>query len=294
MFSLIDNQDFWIVNGSNCNEGPWLGGFQPPGSAEPSTGWSWVTGEAFSFTAWDAGEPNNFNGAEEDHLQFYDCTGGAVRSAHWNDRPGRLIASYVTEWEHSLDVDLDGEIEALPDGLLIVRDLFGFTGTTLTDGAVDTIDCTRCDAPAITSFLDLLNAGTVHDAAADWSDAANPNGPWSYREGTDRLPHVASWQSSLGGYTSAQPGWASSENGNNRIPFFHKSLGFENFAHDYLAGDVVVHTWDATNGVGNGDARLRFTAPSTGIYRMALAVWMGREIGRSRRLGAGSRRHAAR
>jgi len=36
----------------------------------------------------------------------------------------------------SLDVDGDGAIQPLTDGLLIVRYLFGFTGSTLVDGAI--------------------------------------------------------------------------------------------------------------------------------------------------------------
>ena len=35
-----------------------------------------------------------------------------------------------------LDVDLDGEVGALTDGLLIIRYMFGFTGETLVDGAM--------------------------------------------------------------------------------------------------------------------------------------------------------------
>ena len=41
----------------------WVGGYQPAGSAEPSGGWSWVTGEPFGpYTGWGAGEPNNSGG----------------------------------------------------------------------------------------------------------------------------------------------------------------------------------------------------------------------------------------
>jgi hypothetical protein len=276
VFSLIDDESWWTNGGTH---GPWIGGVQPPGSDEPAGGWTWVTGETFGFTAWFMNEPSNTG--DEEHLHFYDNTGGGVLSAHWNDLDGSYSLTSVIEWEHSLDVDGDGEVQPLTDGLLILRRLFGFSDAALTAGAVDTGDCTRCDAAAIEPFLGLLTGGAVHDATADWSDAANPNGPWSYREGANALPHIASWQSGLGGYTSPQPGWARSENGTDRIPFFHQSLGFENFGHDYLAGDLVVHTWDSTNGIGNGNARLRFTVPATGVYNAVLAIWMGREISRS-------------
>src|SRR5262245_46206947 len=95
VFSLIDDQVFWKLNGTNY--GPWLGGFQPPGSPEPAADWSWVTGEDFGFSGWWAAtEPNN-NG-EEDNLLFYDGTIGAVRSAKWADLPASFTARrYVAE-----------------------------------------------------------------------------------------------------------------------------------------------------------------------------------------------------
>ena len=36
----------------------------------------------------------------------------------------------------TFDIDDDGELDALTDGLLILRHLFGFSGSTLTEGAV--------------------------------------------------------------------------------------------------------------------------------------------------------------
>jgi hypothetical protein len=45
-----------------------------------------------------------------------------------------------------LDIDGNGEADALTDGILILRYLFGFRGATLIDGAVAP-DCTRCTAP---------------------------------------------------------------------------------------------------------------------------------------------------
>src|SRR5690348_12009243 len=53
----------------------------------------------------------------------------------------------------SLDVDLNGTADALTDGLLIVRYLFGFTGTALTNGVVDPAGH-RTDPTAITTYLD--------------------------------------------------------------------------------------------------------------------------------------------
>ena len=57
------------------------------------------------------------------------------------------------------DFDIDGETTALTDGLLVLRHLFGFEGTTLTSGALAT-SATRSDADTVTSYLDT-NEGHV-------------------------------------------------------------------------------------------------------------------------------------
>ena len=49
-----DENDF-VWNALVLNQGvdnPWLGGFQPAGTAEPLDGWEWVTGEAWIYTNW--------------------------------------------------------------------------------------------------------------------------------------------------------------------------------------------------------------------------------------------------
>lgn len=61
--------------------GPWLGGIQPAGSAEPSGGWTWVTGEPFIYQNWAPAQPNN-NGGAESRLHF---GGLATMSSAWND-----------------------------------------------------------------------------------------------------------------------------------------------------------------------------------------------------------------
>jgi hypothetical protein len=52
----------------------------------------------------------------------------------------------------TLDVDGNGVLEPLTDGLLVLRDHFGFTGTSLSANAIGA-NCTRCDAPSIEAFL---------------------------------------------------------------------------------------------------------------------------------------------
>ncbi len=55
-----------------------------------------------------------------------------------------------------IDVDSNGVTDALTDGLLIIRYLFGITGDALTANAVAS-NCTRCDNNAIESYLSGLS-----------------------------------------------------------------------------------------------------------------------------------------
>ncbi|MBI4460549.1 MAG: hypothetical protein HY648_10895, partial [Acidobacteria bacterium] len=135
-----------------------------------------------------------------------------------------------------------------------------------------------------TSFgfaLDNFTFTNSYDLVSDWSDSSNPNGVWAYREGSNPLPHVNAWESSFGSFSVPQPGWSESENGNNRLPFWFKSNGSETFTHDWQAGDVLVHTTDPGNGVGNGIANVTWTSPGNGTVNLSGAVWNGRNIGRS-------------
>ncbi|HRD31847.1 MAG TPA: PEP-CTERM sorting domain-containing protein [Fimbriimonadaceae bacterium] len=97
VFSLIDNPTYWAIDGAGNNEGPYLGGFQPAGAAEPAGGWEWITGEAWSYTSWTAGEPNNSGGNE--NILVYFGPGGS-RTSNWNDGgnvSNSVIHYYVAE-----------------------------------------------------------------------------------------------------------------------------------------------------------------------------------------------------
>jgi hypothetical protein len=51
-----------------------LGGFQPPDTPEPDTGWQWVTGEEWNYTNWGPTQPDDAWGGQ-DYLTFwYDNT----------------------------------------------------------------------------------------------------------------------------------------------------------------------------------------------------------------------------
>jgi hypothetical protein len=65
------------------------------------------------------------------------------------------VESYIASVLASLDVDGNGSVEALADGLLLLRYLFGFRGPTLIAGAVGG-GATRTTAAAIESYIASL------------------------------------------------------------------------------------------------------------------------------------------
>lgn len=121
---------------------------------------------------------------------------------------------------------------------------------------------------------------TTYDLVVDWSDSANPNGPWSYNEGANPLSHVSGWQGLAGDFTSAQPAWARGPVGNTNLPCWFKSSATVGVTHDWQTGDVLTHTTDGFNGIGSGSANVTWTSPGNGSVNISGAVWMGRDIGR--------------
>ena len=97
VFLLVNNTTYW--HGSS---GPWLGGYQSPATQQPNANWNWVTGEAWSYTNWQSGQPNDSGGKAEDKLQF----GFAPLASTWNDimsidpTPAYWPIAYVVEWDH--------------------------------------------------------------------------------------------------------------------------------------------------------------------------------------------------
>jgi hypothetical protein len=81
---------------------------------------------------------------------------GAVDLADCTRCTDAEVESYLTVIDPLLDIDGDGQVEPLTDGLLVLRWLFGFTGTNLTAGAVDLANCTRCTGQELESHLASL------------------------------------------------------------------------------------------------------------------------------------------
>jgi len=75
------------------------------------------------------------------------------------------IGSYLDEIRPALDIDGNGQVDALTDGLLIIRYLFGLRGDSLTAGAVGSA-ATRPGAPEIEAKLQQLSLLAIYVSTA--------------------------------------------------------------------------------------------------------------------------------
>ena len=79
---------------------------------------------------------------------------------------GSTVTSPNTCWSSvpsvscTLDVDGNGTQDALTDGLIILRALFGLTGSTVTNGAIGGNNATRSDWTAIRTYLNTNCGGS--------------------------------------------------------------------------------------------------------------------------------------
>ena len=175
----------------------WLGARQQPGQTSPGSGWSWVTAEPWSYERWRSGEPNDFQGVQEDRLVFSKVGG------HWLDVPDHPVFSppcvfgLLVEW--SADCNADGIVDygQILDG-------------TLTDVNADGIPDV-CQAPCVSADLN-------NDRSVDGADlgvllsAWGPAGPEPTRadingngivDGADLGVLLANW-----GACGEAPPWA--------------------------------------------------------------------------------------
>jgi hypothetical protein len=102
VFDLTLGSGIWYPS-AEWEVGPWLGGFQLPGSQEPDQGWTWINGEAWTYWNWMPGQPDNngWEGANEDCLVFWGWAGepAPTWNDYTNDRPAGPVNGYVVEFD---------------------------------------------------------------------------------------------------------------------------------------------------------------------------------------------------
>ncbi|MFM7134869.1 MAG: lectin-like protein, partial [Planctomycetota bacterium] len=172
---------------------PWMGLYQNtgvPGFSEPLGGWTWVTGEALSYSGWLFSEPNNFicGGQPENYACFYY----SGPDLGWNDQqfsgscvtpaPRQRVSSYVIEWQR--DCNSNGTVDALEIAA-------GSAADCNQNGVPDACDIaagttTDCNGNGTPDTCDIA-AGNAVDAngnsVPDSCEAANDSVEWTSAQG---------------------------------------------------------------------------------------------------------------
>lgn len=95
-------------------QGPWIGAFKSSGT------WRWSSGDAWNFTQWAPGEPNNSG----DRARYWTAD-SAIR-ATWDDQPGSNTAiAFIVEYSDATDCNANGSPDARDIALGISQDANG-------------------------------------------------------------------------------------------------------------------------------------------------------------------------
>jgi hypothetical protein len=99
----------------------------------------------------------------------------------------------------------------------------------------------------------------------DWSDTANPHGQWALLWNGNPLAYTPSWPFDPFAYPQQGFGW---------LPFWFRSDPACYFTHDWIQGDIIVHT------ANSGVTCARWSCPESGSLTISGHVWEGRDNGR--------------
>ncbi len=130
------------------------------------------------------------------------------------------------------------------------------------------VDCNNNGVPD----ADEVGSIVVYDLAADWSNAVNPIGPWTYLGENDAvlMTNLSDWDSIH--WSDPQAAWADSE---NDIPAWFKVTASQQLVTlDLPVGSTGVHIDAAGSGV-------EWASPADGVITISGGVWHTRETGRS-------------
>lgn len=120
---IVEHLPTAIENADGVFEGgAYIGAHQPGGGdGTADGGWEWVTGEAWSYTNWSSGEPNNSCGPNcgEDYAHFWHSgpqptpEESFVWDGHWNDVTN-LVKGFVVEYEPDGGGSIEADIDVKP------------------------------------------------------------------------------------------------------------------------------------------------------------------------------------
>ena len=152
----------------------WLGG-----KRDEDEVFSWITGETFTYTNWNPGEPNNLDRIENCILVYYN--------GRWNDESGDHTAWFICEWENDADIpdylpEVTTTTTATTTTTTTPTPTTPTTTTTTTTTAATTVTTTNTDpVPPAPHKLDIdgemtvkeMNIDEIRAAGIDLGDAAN-------------------------------------------------------------------------------------------------------------------------
>jgi len=76
--------------------GPWIGAEQPATITNPSEGWTWVTGEAWGYTAWYPGEPNDKD-EKENRINIFTTEKTRMTWGDFTETSDDSVPSFLVE-----------------------------------------------------------------------------------------------------------------------------------------------------------------------------------------------------
>jgi hypothetical protein len=174
-------KDWVLGNLAIGSSSAWLGGTD---SAVEGT-WAWVNGESWSYTNWNAGEPNQVG--EEDALMMYG-------NGTWNDAPITYTAAnfgYVIEWDSDPNPPPAPVLPGDPTNLNATLTVGGTALVTWTDGSTNENSFLLQRKFGAGEFEDLrtLNANaTQHE-----DDSLSPSTLYTYRVRAQNVVGPSNW-----------------------------------------------------------------------------------------------------
>lgn len=158
VFNLINNPIYFQGAGGN-GAGPAIGGVQTNGAAEPAGGWTWETGEPWSYTSWNVGQGQpdngfNFVSQVEDRAHYWSGTQG-VPANLWNDLPSTdsNLGGYVIERNTATNIVVTNTINTT-------------TNIVATTNRYSTTNVFVLLNNAVTNFTSTFDAATAGDYVA--------------------------------------------------------------------------------------------------------------------------------
>ena len=119
---------YGLLDSQSPTWGYFLGGYQLVSSNEPDGGWTWVTNETFSYTKWNAGEPNN-GGGDQNVLWMYGDAAYRVYSGYlggeWDDMWGYYQMYDGFNSGPNIGYIVEYEAFAVPEPNTVILFLFG-------------------------------------------------------------------------------------------------------------------------------------------------------------------------